>query len=116
MSTVKWDFGIPNAKQDQVMHIRARYIGYGGARGGGKSWLVRNWTILHALFYPGIKILIVRQTFPELERNHIRPMRSMTRNFASFNEQKKLISFRNGSTIEFGYCRNEKDMENYQGG
>ena len=116
MSGAVWDFGNPNPKQDAVMHLRNRFIAYGGARGGGKSWLVRNWTILHALYYPGIKILIVRQTYAELERNHIRPMRIITRTFARYNEQKKLLSFRNGSTIEFGYCRNAKDMENYQGG
>lgn len=116
MSTVQWNFGNPNVKQDAVMRLRCHWIGYGGARGGGKSWVVRAWSTLMAQHWAGIHILIVRQTYPELERNHIRPMREMTRNFAKYNDQKKLLTFGNGSTIEFGYCKNEGDMEHYQGG
>lgn len=120
MNKVKWQLGMPNPKQLTVMQLREKhkyhYIAYGGARGGGKSWLIRKWMILYALLYAGIKILIIRQTYGELERNHIRPMRTETRGIAKYNDQKKLITFGNGSTIEFGYCRNEKDMNIYQGG
>ncbi len=113
---VTWNFGRPNAKQDAVMRLRNRYIAYGGARGGGKSWMVRKWAALNALHYQGIKILIIRSTYSELEKNHIRPMRADTREIAQYNDQKKLLTFCTGSTIEFGYCRSERDMERYQGG
>lgn len=116
MSRVEWDFGSPNPKQDAVMRLRNRYIAYGGARGGGKSWLVRKWAILLCLYYKGLKVLIIRATYSELEKNHIRPMREETRLFARYNEQKKLLTFITGSTVEFGYCQNETDMERYQGG
>lgn len=116
MSRVQWVFGTPNAKQDAVMKLRNRFIAYGGARGGGKSWMVRKWAILNSLRYKGLKVLIIRATYSELEKNHIRPMREETRGFARYKEQKKLLTFVNGSTIEFGYCANEKDMERYQGG
>ena len=32
---------VPNAKQRQAMAAQEKYIAYGGARGGGKSWFVR---------------------------------------------------------------------------
>ena len=114
--TVKWYFGKPNAKQDQVMQLRNRFIAYGGARGGGKSWMVRKWATLYCLRRPGIKILIVRSTYPELEQNHIRPLVTDTHKIARYNTQKKLLTFVTGSTIKFGYCRSERDMEQYQGG
>lgn len=113
---VTWNFGQPNAKQDAVMRLRNRFIAYGGARGGGKSWMVRKWATLYCLRKPGIKILIVRSTYPELYQNHIRPLMEDTKGIARYNEQKKLLTFCTGSTIKFGYCRNEKDMEQYQGG
>ena len=45
----KWYFGTPNARQDAVLRLRSRYVAYGGARGGGKSWLVRQKAVLEAL-------------------------------------------------------------------
>ena len=112
----KWYFGTPNARQDAVLRLRSRYVAYGGARGGGKSWLVRQKAVLEALTEAGIKQLIVRSTYPELYNNHIRPLMASTRGLARYNDQKKLLYFPNGSTIQFGYCRNERDMEQYQGG
>ena len=31
----------PSEKQKQFLRDRHKYVGYGGARGGGKSWAVR---------------------------------------------------------------------------
>ncbi len=112
---VTWNFGNPSEKQREVMHLRNKYIAYGGARGGGKSWVVRKWATLHCLRFRGIRCLIVRATYPELYENHIRPLIEDTRKIAKYNEQKKTLTFVTGSTIRFGYCRNEKDMEQYQG-
>ena len=41
----------------------------------GKSWAVRTKAKLLALNYPGIRILIVRRTYPELINNHINILR-----------------------------------------
>ena len=48
----------PNPKQELAFRERHRYVGYGGARGGGKSWFVRWKAVLLCLRYPGIKVLI----------------------------------------------------------
>lgn len=38
---MQWDIGKPNPRQIEFFKARARFIAYGGARGGGKSWAVR---------------------------------------------------------------------------
>ena len=65
----------PNEKQKQFFTDRHRYIAFGGARGGGKSWAVRVKAVLLALRYDGCRVLIIRRTYPELRANHIEPMR-----------------------------------------
>ena len=32
--------GTPNAKQDEFLRCKKKYVAFGGARGGGKSWAV----------------------------------------------------------------------------
>jgi len=65
--------------------------------------------------YPGIKCLIVRRSYPELEGNHIQPLRQMLIGIAKYNQQHKLLTFANGSTIKFQYCRNDADLDLFQG-
>lgn len=91
------------------------YTLYGGARGGGKSFVVRHKAIQLALRYDGINILIVRRTFPELEENHIKEFRPLLYNIAKYNTQNRVFTFPNGSRIKFGYCNTEADMDGYQG-
>lgn len=107
--------GEPNDKQKLFLKARAKYIAYGGARGGGKSWAVRTKTILLAMRYPGIKILIVRRTYKELEGNHIRILKADTRGIANYNSTSKLLTFVNGSTVEFMYCARDGDLDKLQG-
>ena len=65
---------VPNEKQHMALLEHHRYVGYGGARGGGKSWFVRWKAVLLCLQYPGIKVLITRRTYRELYNNHIAPL------------------------------------------
>lgn len=83
--------------------------------GGGKSWAVRTKAILLSLRYPGIKLLIVRRTYPELMGNHIRILRSQLAGIAKYNDKDKLLRFSNGSTISFSYCACDKDLDRLQG-
>jgi len=107
----------PSEKQRQFFNDRHKYVAYGGARGGGKSWAVRVKAILLAFRYPGIIIMIIRRSYPELRANHIEPLRKMLgkKYNARYNDSKKEYAFRNGSTILFRYCAREADMDNYQG-
>lgn len=105
----------PNPKQQQAFEEQHRYVGYGGARGGGKSWFVRWKATLLCLNYPGIKILITRRTYRELFNNHIAPLLILLHGIAKYNKSDKMFNFPNGSTITFGYCANDGDLGQYQG-
>ena len=105
----------PNEKQDRAFRARQRYVAYGGARGGGKSWFVRWKAILLCLNFPGIKVLITRKTYKELFNNHIAPLLGMLHGIAVYNRTDKLFTFPNGSTITFGYCACDADLGQYQG-
>ncbi len=105
----------PNEKQRLAFAERHRYVGYGGARGGGKSWFVRWKAVLMCLRYPGIKVLITRRTYKELFNNHIAPLQGMLAGAAKYNRSDKIFYFPNGSTIVFGYCDSDGDLGQYQG-
>lgn len=104
-----------NPKQDEFMRCRARYVGYGGTRGGGKSWAVRAKAVVMATSLPGIRQLIVRRTFDELKENHILPMLEQLGNSVKYRDKDHEIIFPNGSRIVFGYCDAENDVRRYQG-
>ena len=61
----------PNPKQKRFLLSKKRHVGFGGARGGGKSWVVRLKACMLCRQYAGYKALIVRLSFPELRGNHI---------------------------------------------
>ena len=109
------DMPEPNEKQKLALLDDHRYVAYGGARGGGKSWFVRWKATLLALNYPGIKVLITRRTYKELYNNHIAPLTAMLRGLARYNSTDKIFRFPNGSTIAFGYCDNDSHLGQYQG-
>jgi phage terminase large subunit len=93
-----------------------RHSFFGGAKGGGKSGGLRRIVLLRRFEFPGSTGAIFRKTYPELEGNHIRKLFSEypeLRNY--YNDSKKLLTLPNGSSLEFCYARNEKDLGNYQG-
>jgi len=105
----------PNEKQKLALKAKTKYVGYGGARGGGKSWFVRTKAKLLCAKYAGIKILIVRRTYPELMNNHINVLIPELHGLARYNKSDKIFTWFNGSTIKMGYCSNDSDLMQYQG-
>ena len=110
----------PTGKQWEFIRDRHKFLAYGGSRGGGKSFGVRIDAIYKAMEFPGIKIMIVRKTYPELQANHIGPLCELLACYgenpaAKYNEQKKQMKFGNGSVIIFRYCDTDKDAERFQG-
>lgn len=112
---VKIDLSTTNSKQANFFRSRVRYVAYGGARGGGKSWALRKKITLLSLNYAGIKILLLRRTFPELRENHINTLLVELRGLARYKDSEKVFTFANGSSIKLGYCDNERDVLQYQG-
>lgn len=105
----------PSDKQKQFLLATAKHVGFGGARGGGKSWSIRAKSKLLGAKFPGIKMLIVRRTYQELMNNHVYPLRQELHGVAKYNKTEKMFSFPNGSTIKFGYCACDADLDQYQG-
>ena len=103
-SQFEWNPGTANPKQKLFFESRTLYTAYGGARGGGKTWAVRTKAVGGAFRYPGIKILILRKTYPELQANHIEPILKMVpQELTSYNGTLHTLYFENGSTIHFGH-------------
>ena len=106
----------PYPKQIQFFKATSKYIAYGGARGGGKSWALRTKAVLLCLNYAGIQVLLLRRTLPELRENHVIPLQKLLINgIAKYKEQSKEFLFPNGSRIVLGYCDSQRDILRYQG-
>lgn len=99
--------GKPNPKQKAFFEAKEKYVAYGGARGGGKSWAVRMKAIDGAVRHPGLRELIVRRTYPELEHSIIWPtletLRGIEPPVGVYRAMKRVVEFENGSTIRFGH-------------
>lgn len=74
----------PSEKQRKFFNSKARFAGYGGARGGGKSWALRVKMVLLCLKYKDLNCLLLRKTLPELKENHLIPLLSMLSNIADY--------------------------------
>lgn len=110
----------PNEKQKIALKEKHKIVGYGGARGGGKSWLIRAKATVLCGKYAGIRVGIFRKTNPELVENHVKPLKKMLHIgepgcAIKYNDSKKEITFPNGSVILLRYCSNEADCDRYQG-
>lgn len=106
----------------QVTPLQKRFIDspafftmFGGAAGGGKSHGLLVKYFLYCMRYPGAKCLILRRTFPELQRSLIQLSLAMIpKVLGRYNESKHIWIFVNGSMLEFGYCESENDVTKYQ--
>ena len=107
--------GVPSPPQQRFFDSRTRFTAYGGARGGGKSWALRRKLVGLCLRYPGIRCLLVRRTYSELRANHLEPLLREYSPLLTWQELHKCIHVRGGSTIQLGYCANDRDTLRYQG-
>ena len=105
----------PNPRQMLFMKAKNKYVIFGGARGGGKSWAVRWKAVLMCLKYAGIRVMIMRRSYPELLENHIKPLRGLLHEIAIYNGTEHEFRFSNGSTIKFMYCERDGDLDRIQG-
>ena len=92
-------------------------IGYGGARGGGKShWLLAQMGVDDCQRVDGLKCLLLRKVgkanlehFEDLRR---RLFGELPHEFSAF---RGILTFANGSRIIAGHFQNEKDIDAYLG-
>ena len=107
--------GVPSPRQQEFFDARARFIAYGGARGGGKSWALRRKLIALCLRYPGIHCLLIRRSMAELKSNHVLPFLREYGALVSYSDSEKALLLSNGSRIDLGYCDSDRDVLRYQG-
>src|SRR6516162_1031501 len=92
-------------------------IGYGGARGGGKShWLLAQMGADDCQRVPGLKCLLLRKV-GKANMEHFEDLRrklfsGLPHDFSGF---RGILSFNNGSRIIAGHFQNEKDIDAYLG-
>ena len=113
-------FGKPTRKQAEFLKAGSRYVGYGGAKGGGKSHAVRAKATYLAFVYPGIRMLIVRRTLVELKENHMHRLLTAYAKLPEdiqpkYVEGDRSFQYPNGSRLRLGYCDSEGDVLQYQG-
>ena len=105
----------PSIKQWLFLLSRTRYTAYGGARGGGKSWVVDLKIVLLCNRYPGIKICLVRKTREDLIKNHLDQLKRLFGKKAKYNSNEARFTLVNGSTVDLRYCATAKDADHFQG-
>ncbi|MBR2327406.1 MAG: phage terminase large subunit [Clostridia bacterium] len=103
------------AKQAEFINSDADETFFGGAAGGGKSCAQVIDALFFSVRYPGSRQLILRRTFPELERSIV-PLtkRFFPKSAAKYISSKHLWQFKNGSAIELGYLESDGDTSRYQ--
>src|SRR5512135_182550 len=89
-------------------------VGYGGARGGGKShWLLAQMGADDCQRVPGLKCLLLRKAnmehFEDLRRRLFLGLRH------EFSAYRGVLTFGNGSRIIAGHFQAEKDIDAYLG-
>ncbi len=102
-------------KQAAFIGAEADEVLYGGAAGGGKSYGQVADAFLYALRYPKSRQLLLRSSFPALERSLILTAREMIpRALATYRSTQHKMVFTNGSSLEFGFLASDSDVTMYQ--
>ena len=92
-------------------------VGYGGARGGGKShWLLGQIGVDDCQRVPGLKTLLLRKV-GKANLEHFEDLRRklFTRLPHEFSAFRGILTFANGSRIIAGHFQCEKDIDSYLG-
>jgi hypothetical protein len=100
-----------NPKQLAYHASEAVNLLYWGGRGSGKSICGRWDAHLRALAHPGFTYVILRRTFPELQRSHLAHIESEMKLLKGhFNKSEKIAYYPNGSKGYFSQCDGDEDV------
>lgn len=101
----------PKPKQSIAHSSRAKYLLFGGAMGGGKSWFLCAEAIRNAMKYEGNRLVIVRKELSVLRRTILVTFQSICppEIIKSFNQSSLTVTFINGSVLIFMDANISKD-------
>ena len=108
-------------KQMAAFESEATEILYGGAAGGGKSYLMRVAAVIWCSEIAGLQVYLFRRIRDDLIKNHMEGPKGfrallagwVSCGFVTIVEDE--IRFWNGSKIYLCHCKDEKDRFKYQG-
>jgi len=107
--------------QGWVWQSWANEILYGGAKGGGKSFLIRFCFCMWAIQAPGVQCYLFRRTHPDLWANHMEGPSGFPMMLAPLMNADvcdivgKEVRWANGSLIKLNHLQLEKHVTKYQG-
>lgn len=109
--------------QQRALITPAQEILYGGAAGGGKSYLIRVASIVYSLEVPGLITYLFRRTFKEVLANHVHTpggYLEMLKGLieagdCDYSKSDYSFTFYNGSRIQLAHAQYESDIYTHQG-
>lgn len=101
----------PKPKQASAHSCRAKYLLFGGAMGGGKSWFLCAEAIKNAMMFNGNRLVILRKELSVARRTILVTFFSICppEIIKSYNQSSLTITFVNGSTLTFMEANISKD-------
>jgi hypothetical protein len=110
-------------RQSAAFSSPATELLYGGAAGGGKSYLLRVSAIRWCLAVPGLAAYLFRRTHPDLRANHLHGPGSLPELLAplmaagkvTWSEQRAEFRFANGSLLKLAHLKHDGELIKYQG-
>lgn len=104
---------VPTEKGQEYHQRTEPNVLFWGGRGSAKSTTGRWDAHMRALAYPGFRYIVLRRTFPELEKSHlVHVPREMKLLGGTFNHTKHIATYPNGSTGFFSHCATDEDVLN----
>lgn len=103
----------PSEKQKLFHQCGVSNALFWGGRGSGKSMALRWEAHARALAHPGFTYVILRRTYPELQKSHlIHVPREMKKLGGTFNQTDRIATYPNGSKGFFSHCATDEDALN----
>lgn len=108
-------------KQRVALETTATEVLYGGAAGGGKSYLMRVAAILWCMSIPGLQVYLFRRIRDDLVKTHVEGPKGFRVLLAPLVASGSCvvvedeIRFWNGAKIYLCHCKDEKDRFKYLG-